>query len=62
MSKFKRFAGLTLAAALTMGTVAACGSSDSAKGGKGKVYYLNFKPEQEEAWKKVAQALSLIHI
>ncbi|KGF05613.1 ABC transporter substrate-binding protein [Arcanobacterium sp. S3PF19] len=56
MSKFKRFAGLTLAAALTMGTVAACGSSDSAKGGKGKVYYLNFKPEQEEAWKKVAQA------
>lgn len=57
MSKFKRFAGLTMVAALSLGTLAACGgSSDTANDTEGNVYYLNFKPEQEEAWKKVAKA------
>ncbi len=57
MRKLKRFAGLTAAAALVIGGLAACGSSESSSdNGKGKVYYLNFKPEQEESWKKVAAA------
>ena len=38
---------LAVAAALSMGvtTLAACGSSNSVDESKGKVYYLNFKPE-----------------
>ena len=57
MKKFQRFAVLAATAALTIGGLGACSSSDteSADDGKGRVYYLNFKPEQEEAWKKVAQ-------
>lgn len=33
----------------------AAGSSSSAAAGSGKVYYLNFKPEVDEAWKKLAK-------
>lgn len=32
-------------AAMSLGTLAACGSSTSGDDSKGKVYYLNFKPE-----------------
>lgn len=57
MSMKRRIAALA-AAALMVGGLAACGGDDKADEGdaKGSVYYLNFKPEQEEAWKKVASA------
>ncbi len=61
---FLKAAGAVSAA----GVLAACGSSSSstgtassgagassgASGASGKVYYLNFKPEQDEAWQKLA--------
>lgn len=31
------------------------GDSGSADGSKGSVYYLNFKPEQDEAWQNLAK-------
>lgn len=43
------------AAVMMAGALSACGSaSDSATDGTGKVYYLNFKPEQAEDWKNLA--------
>ena len=43
------------AAAVSLGGLAACSSSSDKKDdGKASVYYLNFKPEAEKAWKKVA--------
>lgn len=47
-------------AAMSLGALAACGSSTSGDDAKGKVYYLNFKPEAADQW--TALALSLIHI
>ena len=46
-----------VAAALSMGvtTLAACGSSNSVDESKGKVYYLNFKPEAADQWKAIAE-------
>ena len=47
---------------MCVGLLAGCGSTDSkddaAKGddAKGSVYYLNFKPEQDEAWQNLAKA------
>ena len=48
---------LAVAAALSMGvtTLAACGSSNSVDESKGKVYYLNFKPEAADQWKAIAE-------
>ena len=38
-------------AAMSVGTLAACGgSSSSSDNGKGKVYFLNFKPESNDEW------------
>ena len=47
---------IALAASLAMGTsvLAACGSSASVDPSKGKVYYLNFKPEQDQDWQDLA--------
>ena len=42
-------------AAMSVGTLGACGSSSSSDDGKGKVYYLNFKPESSDEWKKLAK-------
>ena len=57
MIKLKKY--LTIALSAVMATVAltGCSSSDDAAqdDGKGSVYYLNFKPEQEEQWKKIAE-------
>lgn len=58
MIKLKKY--LTIALSAVMATVALTGcasSSDDAAqdDGKGSVYYLNFKPEQEEQWKKIAE-------
>lgn len=52
----------TVAAAALMGTMAACstdnkdGQSGSKADGKGSVYFLNFKPEQADAWVELAAA------
>ena len=48
---------IALAASLAMGTsvLAACSSSASVDPSKGKVYYLNFKPEAADQWKEVAE-------
>ena len=42
----------TSTAASTAGSTAA--SSTAASGANGKVYYLNFKPEQDQAWQDLA--------
>ena len=59
MIKLKKY--LTVALSAVMATVALTGcsstsSDDAAKNdSEGSVYYLNFKPEQEEQWKKIAE-------
>ncbi len=57
MIKLKKY--LTIALSAVMATVALTGCSSSGDGSKddekGLVYYLSFKPEQEEQWKKIAQ-------
>ena len=59
MIKLKKY--LTIALSTVMATVALTGcssSSDDAASkddGEGSVYYLSFKPEQEEQWKKIAE-------
>ena len=42
-------------AAMSLGALAACGSSTSGDDAKGKVYYLNFKPESSDEWQKLAK-------
>ena len=43
-----------MVATMAVGAFVGCGSSkdggDSAKSDSGKVYYLNFKPEADDAW------------
>lgn len=72
MKNMKRWMALGLASVMTVGMLAGCGGSDSgskenAEGtdsGKestasaegGSVYYLNFKPEQDEQWQELAAA------
>lgn len=57
----KKLLSATLCLAMTATLFSGCGSdsgSDSKKGGddsKGKVYYLNFKPEQGDDWKALAE-------
>ena len=57
MIKLKKY--LTIALSAVMATVALTGCSSSNDGSKddekGSVYYLSFKPEQEEQWKKIAE-------
>ena len=57
MQNVKRVVALFAAAALAAGSLAACGGDgDSAGGdGKGKVYFLNWKPESEETYKAIAK-------
>ena len=48
--------GMVAIAAMSIGTLAACGGSDSGSdNGKGKVYYLNYKPETNDAWQALAK-------
>ena len=42
-------------AAMSLGTLAACGGSTSGDDAKGKVYYLNFKPEAADQWAALAK-------
>lgn len=61
----KKFLALILALVMTL-SLAACGGnggSNDAQGegdgdsaAAGKVFYLNFKPEQDEAWQNLAKA------
>ena len=57
---FKRVAALTLAGLMAASALAGCGGTSSSGGStggdatKGKVYYLNFKPEQDKAWQDLA--------
>ncbi|MFD0705110.1 ABC transporter substrate-binding protein [Alloscardovia venturai] len=41
--------------AMSFGAFAACGSSSASDNGKGKVYYLNFKPEAADQWVALAK-------
>ena len=59
--KKKKILALVLAASMAGGMLAGCGATSSgdetAKGDKssGKVYYLNFKPEQADQWVEIAK-------
>ena len=59
MKNAKRWLALGLAAVMAVGTLAGCGGkkeADGDKDAKGSVYYLNFKPEQDEQWQALAKA------
>lgn len=58
MSRYSKVAAGAVAAALAFTTLAACsnGSSTAQDDGKGSVYYLSFKPEQDAIWQEVAKA------
>lgn len=49
----KKILASLMALVLCMGLLAGCGGSDDSA--EGSVYYLNFKPEQEEQWKELAK-------
>ena len=64
-----RISALALAGLMSVSALAGCGNSSSSSStdskaessaagdaSKGKVYYLNFKPEQDAAWQKLAKA------
>ena len=56
--KLKKVLALTLVATMAVGAFVGCGSKGegkSAKSDAGKVYYLNFKPEADEAWQALAK-------
>lgn len=57
MKRMKKFVTIALSAVLTTAALTGCSSSDDSASSdtEGSVYYLNFKPEQEEQWKKVAE-------
>ena len=58
MKKLKKFVTLALSAVMATMALTGCSTSSdkSAAGdGEGSVYYLNFKPESEEQWKKIAE-------
>ncbi|KFI74253.1 sugar ABC transporter, solute binding protein [Bifidobacterium minimum] len=54
--RVKSAIAMVAVAAMSVGALAACGSSSDSSDGKGKVYYLNFKPEVANDWKKLATA------
>ena len=51
----KKFIALLLAVVMVLSVTAMFAGCDQKKDEKGKVYYLNFKPEAEEAWQKLAK-------
>ena len=57
--KLKKVLALTMVATMVVGAFVGCGNSkdggDSAKSDSGKVYYLNFKPEADDAWQALAK-------
>ncbi|MCI1674830.1 MAG: ABC transporter substrate-binding protein [Ancrocorticia sp.] len=59
MRRISKVAALSAVSAIAVSGLAACSSGDSSSsstdGETGSVYYLNFKPESEDAWKSVAK-------
>ncbi|WP_092923313.1 ABC transporter substrate-binding protein [Romboutsia hominis] len=59
MIKLKKFVTIALSAVLTTAALTGCSSSSddstAKEDGKRSVYYLNFKPESESQWKKIAE-------
>lgn len=57
MIKLKKCLTLALSAVMATAVLTGCSSSsdDESKEDTGSVYYLSFKPEQEEQWKKIAE-------
>lgn len=55
--KFKKYLTIALSAVMVTAALTGCSSSSdkSSTDDKGSVYYLSFKPEQEDQWKKVAK-------
>lgn len=55
---------LAVAAVLALGAtgLAACGSSTNVDESKGKVYYLNFKPESADQWKAIAETYTKVFL
>lgn len=51
---FKRIFALLVVLGMSL-SFAACNTTGGEDGGKGKVYYLNFKPESDQAWQALAQ-------
>lgn len=54
--KLKKLLALGMVAALSVGTFVGCSNSGKSASDEGKVYYLNFKPEADEAWQALAKA------
>ncbi len=52
--KKKKVMAVGLAVVMAAGMLSACGSSSSSSS-SGQVYYLNFKPEADEAWQEIAK-------
>ncbi len=52
----RRIVALGLAAMMSMSLLTGCGGGSSKKEAAGKVYYLNFKPEQDAQWQELAEA------
>ena len=56
--KLKKVLALTMVATMAVGAFVGCGSKGEGKSAKSdsrKVYYLNFKPEADEAWQALAK-------
>lgn len=57
--KMRKVVSILLVAAMTIGMVTGCGAHRTKKlqspMQKEKVYYLNFKPEQDEQWQELAE-------
>lgn len=53
----KKFLSVALCLTMVASLFTGCGSKDDSKkdDSKGKVYYLNFKPEQGDDWKALAE-------
>ena len=52
----KKLVSILMATAMVATLFAGCGkSADSAKGGEGSVYWLNFKPEADSALQEIAK-------
>ncbi|MDR1017987.1 MAG: ABC transporter substrate-binding protein [Lachnospiraceae bacterium] len=54
--KMKKIMAVLLSTAMVATLMVGCGSKKSSDDAKGKVYYLNFKPEVAEQWTKIAKA------
>ena len=58
MVKLKKFVAIALSAVMSTVALTGCTSSSddqASDNSQGSVYYLNFKPESEEQWKKIAE-------